>query len=120
MRPSTPPPAPETNHQGRDETPGSSAEAEAEAALGNSNGMPAVATPAAETRAYVGLLGAPVPPDAAVAETTSPDDPPASSYSSMSRPAHAELGKTFDVATTRRRPVVFEEDDDLDVPDFLK
>jgi len=29
-------------------------------------------------------------------------------------------GKTFDVATTRRRPVVFEEDDDLDVPDFLK
>jgi hypothetical protein len=38
----------------------------------------------------------------------------------MSRPAHAELGKTFDVATTRRRPVVFEEDDDLDVPDFLK
>ena len=28
--------------------------------------------------------------------------------------------KTFDVATTRRRPVVFEEDDDLDVPDFLK
>jgi cell division protein FtsZ len=28
--------------------------------------------------------------------------------------------KTFDVPTTRRRPVVFEEDDDLDVPDFLK
>jgi cell division protein FtsZ len=37
------------------------------------------------------------------------------------RPAHAEAaGKTFDVPTTRRRPVVFEEDDDLDVPDFLK
>jgi cell division protein FtsZ len=37
------------------------------------------------------------------------------------RPPHAEAaGKTFDVATTRRRPVVFEEDDDLDVPDFLK
>ena len=37
------------------------------------------------------------------------------------RPVHAEAaGKTFDVATTRRRPVVFEEDDDLDVPDFLK
>jgi hypothetical protein len=42
------------------------------------------------------------------------------SYSAISRPAHAELGKTFDVASTRRRPVVFEEDDDLDVPDFLK
>jgi cell division protein FtsZ len=41
--------------------------------------------------------------------------------SSSYRPAHAEgTGKTFDVATTRRRPVVFEEDDDLDVPDFLK
>jgi hypothetical protein len=29
-------------------------------------------------------------------------------------------GKTFEVATSRRRPVVFEEDDDLDIPDFLK
>jgi cell division protein FtsZ len=37
------------------------------------------------------------------------------------RPSHTEAAaKTFDVATTRRRPVVFEEDDDLDVPDFLK
>jgi cell division protein FtsZ len=37
------------------------------------------------------------------------------------RPAHAEAsGRTFDVPTSRRRPVVFEEDDDLDVPDFLK
>jgi cell division protein FtsZ len=40
--------------------------------------------------------------------------------SSPYRPVHAEAAKTFDVATTRRRPVVFEEDDDLDVPDFLK
>jgi len=37
------------------------------------------------------------------------------------RPAHADgPGKPFDVAPSRRRPVVFEEDDDLDVPDFLK
>jgi cell division protein FtsZ len=28
--------------------------------------------------------------------------------------------KPFDVTTGRRRPVVFEEEDDLDVPDFLK
>jgi len=28
--------------------------------------------------------------------------------------------RMFDVATTRRRPVIFEEDDDLDIPDFLK
>ena len=41
--------------------------------------------------------------------------------SSSYRPAHAEgAAKTFDVATSRRRPVVFEEDDDLDIPDFLK
>jgi cell division protein FtsZ len=37
------------------------------------------------------------------------------------RVAAAEpAAKTFDVPVTRRRPVVFEEDDDLDVPDFLK
>jgi hypothetical protein len=37
------------------------------------------------------------------------------------RTVHAEAPlKTFDVPGSRRRPVVFEEDDDLDVPDFLK
>src|SRR6266498_2829268 len=39
------------------------------------------------------------------------------------RPAEPDASaapRVFDVATTRRRPVVFEEDDDLDVPDFLK
>jgi cell division protein FtsZ len=46
---------------------------------------------------------------------------PADRPAHAERPAHADgPGKTFDVATTRRRPVVFEEDDDLDVPDFLK
>ncbi|MGD0933421.1 MAG: cell division protein FtsZ [Streptosporangiaceae bacterium] len=28
--------------------------------------------------------------------------------------------RVFDVATSRRRPVIFDEDDDLDIPDFLK
>ncbi|MFZ0187678.1 MAG: hypothetical protein WAL72_12140, partial [Streptosporangiaceae bacterium] len=91
--------------------------------LGSDNSLPALAA---------GLLGAPVPADAGEPETAEPkpsgDDAVTSgdasyssaSYSSISRPAHAELGKTFDVASTRRRPVVFEEDDDLDVPDFLK
>jgi cell division protein FtsZ len=32
----------------------------------------------------------------------------------------AKQDKVFDVTAGRRRPVVFEEDDDLDVPDFLK
>ena len=37
------------------------------------------------------------------------------------RRSHTETAsKTFEVATSRRRPVVFEEDDDLDIPDFLK
>ncbi|MDQ2811139.1 MAG: cell division protein FtsZ [Actinomycetota bacterium] len=56
-------------------------------------------------------------------EPPRPERIPAADASELSsfRPSHPEAaGKTFDVATTRRRPVVFEEDDDLDVPDFLK
>jgi cell division protein FtsZ len=33
---------------------------------------------------------------------------------------HGSAQRVFDVATTRRRAVIFEEEDDLDVPDFLK
>jgi len=84
------------------------------------------------------ILSAPVMADAALAEPAPvareapiPEPPrpertvvaadTADADSSSYRPAHAEsAGKTFDVAATRRRPVVFEEDDDLDVPDFLK
>jgi hypothetical protein len=41
--------------------------------------------------------------------------------SSGFRSAHTETAsKPFDIPATRRRPVVFEEDDDLDIPDFLK
>ena len=92
------------------------ASAETDFGSGSDNGLYAAV-------GHAGLLGAPVPQDAAGAEAPSePADTSYSSasYSSISRPAHAELGKTFDVASTRRRPVVFEEDDDLDVPDFLK
>jgi cell division protein FtsZ len=119
-----PAPAPEASRWASEETPRSSAEAEF--GLGSAQDVPAA----------VGLLGAPVPENPAGPETVGseppPDDAPydtavpeasyssSASYSSISRPAHAELGKTFDVAATRRRPVVFEEDDDLDVPDFLK
>jgi cell division protein FtsZ len=61
----------------------------------------------------------------AVHEAPSPEPPRperaavAAEAADSYRPAHTEA-KTFDVASTRRRPVVFEEDDDLDVPDFLK
>jgi cell division protein FtsZ len=105
-----PAPAPEASRWASDETPGPSADAEF--GLGRDNGVPAAA---------VGLLSAPVPEDPAGPGTAEPDPSYSSAaYSSISRPAHAELGRTFDVASTRRRPVVFEEDDDLDVPDFLK
>jgi hypothetical protein len=39
---------------------------------------------------------------------------------SRSRTDTAAAARVFDAATTRRRSVVFEEDDELDVPDFLK
>jgi cell division protein FtsZ len=118
---SPPAPASEAGGWASDGAPGS---ADAEFGLGSDNALSAAG-------AHVGLLSAPVPQDAAGADALSepsradvvvPADTsyPSASYSSISRPAHAELGKTFDVASTRRRPVVFEEDDDLDVPDFLK
>jgi cell division protein FtsZ len=76
------------------------------------------------------VLGSPVLGSPALGRTAAPEAPrperfPAAaadgSEASAFRPSHAEAAaKTFDVATTRRRPVVFEEDDDLDVPDFLK
>jgi cell division protein FtsZ len=90
------------------------------------------------------ILGAPVPDDGIAAssglaaetgpapagvtadempapEPARPADPERSERPERVAMAHAETAaRTFDVAVTRRRPVVFEEDDDLDVPDFLK
>jgi cell division protein FtsZ len=81
------------------------------------------------------ILSAPVPDDVALPEPAEDvpavheapaPEPPRPERAAMAadavdsyRPAHTEA-KTFDVAATRRRPVVFEEEDDLDVPDFLK
>jgi cell division protein FtsZ len=50
---------------------------------------------------------------------------PANAEPAAAEPAPAERPRpdargVFDAATTRRRSVVFEEDDELDVPDFLK
>jgi cell division protein FtsZ len=42
----------------------------------------------------------------------------AAAWKDSGRPAKQD--KVFDVNAGRRRPVVFEEEDDLDVPDFLK
>jgi cell division protein FtsZ len=51
------------------------------------------------------------------ADTSPADSGP---VTSASRPDTAAAARVFDAATTRRRSVVFEEDDELDVPDFLK
>jgi cell division protein FtsZ len=48
------------------------------------------------------------------------DTPGAVHHHSPGRLDPITAARVFDSANTRRRPVVFEEDDDLDVPDFLK
>ena len=83
------------------------------AAASQAASAPAPAPAAVSAAAYEMPRHEPGRPEQVAA---APDAADSSSY----RPAHAEAAKTFDVATTRRRPVVFEEDDDLDVPDFLK
>jgi cell division protein FtsZ len=64
-----------------------------------------------------GTNGGP-PPRAADADGGPP--PRAAQEPSRPRPDTASAARVFDAATTRRRSVVFEEDDELDVPDFLK
>jgi cell division protein FtsZ len=44
---------------------------------------------------------------------------PASAVTRPEAPRSAP-DRSFDSSAPRRRPVVFEEEDDLDVPDFLK
>jgi len=61
-------------------------------------------------------------PAAPAADSGSQDSAPSAVAAATSRP-RADPGaaaRMFDAATTRRRSVVFEEDDELDVPDFLK
>jgi len=64
-----------------------------------------------------GTNGGP-PPRAADADGGPP--PRAAQEPVRPRPDTASAARVFDAATTRRRSVVFEEDDELDVPDFLK
>jgi hypothetical protein len=71
------------------------------------------------------VLGAPVPDDGVELPSGPPAETSPVTISEVAAAPDADSpsyrsAKTFDVAATRRRPVVFEEDDDLDVPDFLK
>ncbi|HUZ36679.1 MAG TPA: cell division protein FtsZ [Streptosporangiaceae bacterium] len=54
------------------------------------------------------------------AEADSVPSPRAAQDAPRQRPDAASSPRVFDAASTRRRSVVFEEDDELDVPDFLK
>jgi cell division protein FtsZ len=58
----------------------------------------------------------PRPADLPAAVPTANSDGPGGA----SRPEPAAASRVFDPVATRRRSVVFEEDDELDVPDFLK
>jgi cell division protein FtsZ len=68
------------------------------------------------------------PQSADVMETAEADDTAELDAAQADEPVHQHAARldpvaaarVFDTASTRRRPVVFEEDDDLDVPDFLK
>jgi cell division protein FtsZ len=59
---------------------------------------------------------APRPADPPAAASAAGPDAPAG----VVRSDAARAARVFDPATSRRRSVVFEEDDELDVPDFLK
>jgi cell division protein FtsZ len=54
------------------------------------------------------------------AQDVSAYQPRAAQDAPRPRPDTASAARVFDAATTRRRSVIFEEDDELDVPDFLK
>ena len=112
-------------------------------AAGHGSNGSAPAVPDASFAATAGsILSAPVPGDGFTASSDLPAEVTTPAYAMPEmEPARPESSKspgqpervavtsdaadsfsykTFDVASTRRRPVVFEEDDDLDVPDFLK
>jgi cell division protein FtsZ len=99
-----------------DEAPVGEDAAAAEAAASDAGG------PGPGDHTYDAPSGA-VPPAEAAADSgsrpagngTGPDGAGSNSAGSS-----ASAARVFDVATTRRRAVIFEEDDDLDVPDFLK
>jgi cell division protein FtsZ len=87
-------------------------------------GAPAAAgEPAAQGSEGPGAPGAGSGTEASAPGTVTPATPvPAAT--SVGTPRHradpTAAARMFDAATVRRRSVVFEEDDELDVPDFLK
>jgi cell division protein FtsZ len=70
----------------------------------------------------VGSNGGPpsVPAASQAGDTNGGPSPRVAQEPGRPRPDTATAARVFESATTRRRSVVFEEDDELDVPDFLK
>ena len=90
---------------------------------------PAAAAPASEAEPAAAAAGARGEDAAWSAAPESPAGPDSGDQAAEQVPAavparpradHSAAARMFDAATTRRRSVVFEEDDELDVPDFLK
>jgi cell division protein FtsZ len=98
------PPPPPAAEQGNG--PELAAEPEPGESLPSEDARPAGAGTAADGEAPEAVTAVPVP--VAVAAATRPRADPGAA------------ARMFDAATMRRRSVVFEEDDELDVPDFLK
>jgi cell division protein FtsZ len=96
---------------------------------GRNGRAPAEGQPGGAGQPETGIAAAPARPDAPAADAPAahaaepappagePDPRPAAAPGRLDPIAAARV---FDAASTRRRPVVFEEDDELDVPDFLK
>ena len=70
--------------------------------------------------AAAGNGGAPPPAVPQPGDTNGGPAPRVTQEPARPRPDTASAARVFETATTRRRSVVFEEDDELDVPDFLK
>jgi cell division protein FtsZ len=81
---------------------------------------PATVTAAADGRGSALAGQAAAGPDGQAAEGDGTASSRAMPDGSRQRADTVSAARVFDAATTRRRSVVFEEDDELDVPDFLK
>jgi cell division protein FtsZ len=96
---------------------------------GRNGHAPAAGQPGGAGQPETGIAADPARPDtpAATAPAAHAGEPAPPAAEPDPRPAAAPgrldpiaAARVFDAASTRRRPVVFEEDDELDVPDFLK
>jgi cell division protein FtsZ len=90
---------------------------------GPQGAMTADGVAAADAAGHASVPPAAPPHTTAAPQAAGPDggpSPRAAQEPVRQRPDTASAARVFESATTRRRSVIFEEDDELDVPDFLK